>query len=75
MKDWENTKAGWYKTSVLMNYRQVPEVEKWLEENIEGYKKHTVYRFVWAKRQKGDVNLNIKFRKEKDYMLFVLRWQ
>lgn len=74
--NWENTKLGWYKTSVIMNYRQVPEVEKWLEEHIEGYKKHTIYRFVWAKRQyQGDVNLDIKFRKEKDYLLFVLTWQ
>jgi hypothetical protein len=73
--NWKIFKSGWYTAAITVDYNQIPEVEKWLEENIEGYKKHTIYRFVWANSQKGEVNLDIKFRKEKDYLLFVLTWQ
>jgi hypothetical protein len=71
-KGWEGTNPGWYE--VILHIEEPREtvirftdMVDWIEENIHGYKKHC--RWIYA----GNY-LKFKFRHEKDYLWFKLRW-
>jgi len=71
-RGWEGTNPGWYEVvlhvaepkETIIKYG---ETLIWIEENIHGYQKHC--RWFYA----GNY-LKYKFRHEKDYLWFKLRW-
>lgn len=72
VKGWEGTNPGWYE--VILHVEDPPETVnrftqtiEWMKENIQGYKKHC--RWYYA----GNY-LKYKFRYERDYLWFKLRW-
>lgn len=70
MKDWENYKPNWYTASfTVRSNAQFEELMRWMQSNLPGHRKHTVWRLT------GDNIFEIRFRYEKDYEWFVLRWQ
>lgn len=71
-KDWARTTPGWHEMEI--HYQDPREsMEKyvdmitWIEENIQGYKKHSRYKYA------GNY-LRFKFRYERDYIWFKLTW-
>ena len=72
IKGWNETNPGWYEVEI---HRQDPresiekyvEILEWIKQNIQGYKKHTRYRYA------GNY-LRFKFRYERDYVWFKLTW-
>lgn len=71
-KGWSETNPGWYE--VILHIQDPAEtiiryIEAldWIEKNIHGYKKHC--RWFYA----GN-DLKYKFRYERDYLWFKLRW-
>ena len=70
MKDWENYKPNWYKASIRVEtHTKFEELLRWMGENLPGHKKHTVWRLT------DGGHFEIRFRYERDYEWFVLRWQ
>jgi len=69
MYQWENYKNKWYTTKIRIESPQkFQEVISWMNDNLQGHKKHTVWRLTdggW---------FEIRFRFEKDFEWFVLRW-
>ena len=66
---WEHTQPGWYECSVRAeNIDKYDEMTQWLLNNIGKYKRHCRWCVT-------DVNvISFKFRYERDYILFTLRW-
>jgi hypothetical protein len=68
-KGWENTKPGWYECSVRAEHiGRYFEILDWVEHNIGKFERHT----RWYVSDTSIVNF--KFRYEKDYIMFTLRW-
>jgi hypothetical protein len=69
MKDWASYKQNWY-TAVIQveSDEKFREIVKWVENNVEGHRKHTIWSVTEYRK------LTIKFRHQKDYAWFVLRW-
>jgi hypothetical protein len=66
---WEKA-PKWYEAKIQVdNPYKFEEIIEWLDKNIQGVKKHTVWRLT------GGGLFEIRFRYEKDYEWFVLRWQ
>ena len=71
-KGWSETNPGWYE---VVLYVQEPNetiikyslTVDWIKDNVHGYKKHV--RWMYA----GNY-LKYKFRYERDYLWFKLRW-
>jgi hypothetical protein len=74
-KGWEHTNRGWYEYHVKFNdavsikelMERGEEIVVWLYKNIENTERHA----RWAPY---DVGMRVKFRFEKDAVLFALRW-
>lgn len=66
---WEHTKPGWYECKVRAEHiDKYDKMTKWLESNIGKYKRHCRWCVT-------DTNIvSFKFRYERDYILFTLRW-
>ena len=66
---WEHTQPGWYECSVRAeNIDKYDEMTQWILNNIGKYKRHCRWCVT-------DVNVvSFKFRYERDYILFTLRW-
>lgn len=70
MSDWENFKPNWYKASIQVESpKKFEELMRWMHVNIQGHRKHTVWRLT------DNGYFEIRFRYERDYEWFVLRWQ
>lgn len=72
VKSWEQTNPGWYEVSLHYHdprgsIEKYIEITNWIKENIQGYKKHSRYRYA------GNY-LRFKFRYERDYVWFKLTW-
>lgn len=67
-RGWENTNNGWYEV-ILQNLTRHKHrlVVEWLYEKIDKCERHT--RWV-----RFDECSKFKFRYERDYILFTLRW-
>ena len=69
IKDWENYKPNWYKASLnIKSEKEFADLMIWMEGNLQGHRKHTVWRLT------GEMTFEIRFRYQKDYEWFVLRW-
>jgi hypothetical protein len=66
---WEHTKPGWYECSIGAEHmNKYVEMTEWLVNNIGKYKRHCRWCVT-------DTNIvSFKFRYERDYILFTLRW-
>ena len=70
MKDWENYKPDWFKARIRVdNPTKFEELMRWMQANLQGHRKHTVWRLT------DGGYFEIRFRYERDYEWFVLRWQ
>jgi len=72
VRGWQGTNPGWYEVVIHIEdphetVIRYTETLNWLEENIHGYLKHC--RWMYA----GNY-LKYKFRYERDYLWFKLRW-
>jgi hypothetical protein len=66
---WENTKPGWHECIIrINNITKYNEMVKWLENNIGKHERHCRWSIT-----NYDV-CNFKFRYERDYIMFTLRW-
>jgi hypothetical protein len=69
MSNWENFKPNWYKAKI-----HVPSAEKfeelmiWMQKNLPAHRKHTLWRLT------DGGTFEIRFRYERDYEWFMLRW-
>jgi len=72
LKNWEECKIGWYEYRIpLQNstheLKYIESIIDWVYNNIEKCERHA----RWAITNES---FNFKFRYERDYMMFVLRW-
>lgn len=72
VKSWQGTNPGWYEVVIHVedpreSVLRYEDTIKWIYDNIDGYHKHC--RWFYA----GNY-LKYKFRHEKDYLWFKLRW-
>lgn len=67
----KNEKTGWHKTTVLLNDKDVEtfylDIIQWLYYNVENCTKHC----RWRSHSQG---IDVKFRYERDYIMFTLTW-
>ena len=68
-RGWEHTQPGWYECSVSAEHiDKYVEMTEWIVDNIDKYKRHCRWCVT-------DTNIvSFKFRYERDYILFMLRW-
>ena len=68
-RGWEHTQPGWYKCSVKVEHiEKYNEITDWVQANIGKFKRHCRWCIT-------DTNLlSFKFRYERDYIMFTLRW-
>jgi hypothetical protein len=71
-KGWHNTNPGWHEVAIHFHdpresIERYVEILEWIKQNIQGYKKHSRYRYA------GNY-LRFKFRYERDYVWFKLTW-
>ena len=66
---WEHTQPGWYECSIRAEHiDKYIEMTDWLVNNIDKYKRHCRWSVT-------DTNIvSFKFRYERDYIMFTLRW-
>ena len=70
MKDWENYKPNWYNACIrIETHTKFEELLRWMNDNLPGHRKHTIWRLI------DDGYFEIRFRHQRDYEWFVLRWQ
>lgn len=70
MSGWENFKPKWYKARIRVESpAKFQELLRWMNDNLQGHTKHTVWRLT------DGGYFEIRFRYERDYEWFVLRWQ
>jgi len=70
LDQWNNLKPKWYTSRIKVESPQkFEDLMKWMHENLQGHRKHTVWRLT------DGGYFDIRFRFERDYILFVLRWQ
>jgi hypothetical protein len=72
-KTWEQCKPGWYEFKIYLNdsvsheLKYIESIIDWVYNNIDKCERHA----RWAVTNES---FNIKFRYQRDYMMFVLRW-
>lgn len=72
-KGWENTKPGWHKAKVTLKTEDhFTEIMDWLVNNNSKYDRHT--RWIILSESSNVTMMHFKFRYEKDYVMFLLRW-
>lgn len=66
---WEDTKPGWHEAEVNLNgqINRYREITEWLYNSIDKCERHC----RWFQTTYG---IKVKFRYERDYILFTLRW-
>lgn len=68
-RGWEHTQPGWYECSIRAEHiDKYVEMTEWIVTNIGKYKRHC----RWCVTATNIVSF--KFRYERDYILFTLRW-
>lgn len=68
-KGWEETNKDWYKVEIdNVDDKKHLEMVKWIYNNIDRPDKHA----RWMKNEKIS---EFKFRYERNYIIFRLRWQ
>ena len=74
MKDWGNYKPNWYSAKfIVKSDDQFEELMMWMHSNLPGHRKHTTWRLTGLAHTSDRV-FEIRFRYQKDYEWFVLRW-
>ena len=66
-KGWEQTNPGWHEIEVLSGPLKHTEMVSWLYDHVDGTERHT--RWIRFAESSG-----FKFRYERDYIMFTLRW-
>ena len=65
---WENTNSGWYTASLISNNQHTHrEAVEWMFEKIDNPRRH-------ARWISFEGSSEFRFRYERDYILFTLRW-
>jgi len=66
---WENTKPGWHECSVRAEHiDKYVEILDWVEQHVGKYTRHCRWCVT-------DTSIaSFKFRYERDYIMFTLRW-
>jgi hypothetical protein len=68
-RGWEHTQPGWYECSVRAeNIDKYNEMTQWLVNNVGKYRRHSRWCVTDTNR------VSFKFRYERDYIMFTLRW-
>jgi hypothetical protein len=63
----------WHKVKIKIHTPDhFNEMRNWIYDNIDGYAKHVDWRYVTIME---DIYLDCRFRYERDYEWFILRWQ
>jgi hypothetical protein len=65
-KGWEHTNPGWHQASAHVKHYN--EILEWLRNNNSKFERHTRWIIL------DDGEMKFKFRYEKDYIMFTLRW-
>jgi hypothetical protein len=74
MRDWENYKPNWYSAKITVKSdEQFEELMMWMQSNLPGHNKHTTWRLLGLEYT-SDRLFEIRFRYDRDYALFILRW-
>jgi hypothetical protein len=69
MKGWESYKPNWYEARIKVESpAKFEELMRWMQANLQSHRKHTVWRLT------DGGYFEIRFRFERDYILFTLRW-
>lgn len=69
MTDWDSYKPNWYTARIKVESpEKFEELMRWMQINLQAHRKHTVWRLT------GDNYFDIRFRFERDYEWFLLRW-
>ena len=67
---WDKHKPKWHYAKIKVESPQkFEELMIWMQSNLQGHRKHTVWRLT------DGGYFEIRFRYERDYEWFVLRWQ
>lgn len=62
-------KPNWHHAKIRVeSATKFEELMRWMQDNIQGHRKHTIWRLT------DGGYFEIRFRFEKDYEWFVLRW-
>lgn len=72
-KGWAGTNPGWYQLTIVIegpreSILKYLETIAWLGRHVDGYHKHVCWMYA------GNY-LKYKFRYERDYVWFKMRWQ
>lgn len=73
---WDTLKPNWYSVSInIKSLEEYEELMKWIK-GIPAYHKHTVFRITDYSAGKNNffIEFDIRFRYERDYEWFTLRW-
>jgi len=65
-KDWEDDKK-WHTISIGYAPHKFPDMVRWLYANIDKPERHARWKII-------DDKMCFKFRYERDYIMFTLRW-
>ena len=67
-RGWENTNPGWYEVKLnWITNNKHKQVIEWMYNNLDNCEKHS--RWIWNEEYSC-----FKFRHERDYIIFTLRW-
>ena len=70
---WEDDHPGWYECSLTVNNaEQHLSMVKWMYDNLDNIERHC--RWCLFLPVKGIGNSKFRFRYERDYIFFKLRW-
>lgn len=72
-KTWEECKPGWYECKIPLQ-NSVPQELKYIESIIDWVYNHIEKCERHARWMITNETFNFKFRYERDYLMFVLRW-
>jgi len=68
-RSFDSTVNDWYKARIkIESPEKLDEVTTWLLENIDGWHKHADWRMI------NGGYLDLRFRHQRDYEWFILRW-
>ena len=73
LRGWTDTKPGWHECVLPVlnldtHLEKYIDIIEWLYSNVAKCERHTRWCIT------GDTTASFKFRYEKDYILFTLRW-
>jgi len=67
-KEWEDDKPGWLEVTIYnASNKNIPEILFWTYENVDKPERHMRWKTI-------DDTVRFKFRYERDYIMFTLRW-